>query len=632
MTEPDTSLDPLFLSFQLALAGRYSIDRELGRGGMGIVYLAREVHLDRLVAIKLLPPDKAQDAALRARFLHEARLAAGLSHPNIIAIYAVDEMHDFVFYVMAYVAGETLAQRVRSRGPIPGSEGVRIFRDVAWALSHAHSHGLVHRDVKPDNILLENSTGRVFVSDFGIAAVQHDVPHTRVSGTPEFMSPEQAQGHDLDARSDIYALGVTAFYALSGRLPFEGKSATAVLAKQITEAAPPLAAMGIPVPRKIAALVDRCLAKDAAERPASADVLADQLGVAMQQRREVPVALRAFVRRGSRLNHSLGVLLPFAVGVPTLVVAANTGPLGGIASFIVGTAGAAFGYCIYGARRLLQLGFAHPDVGPAFNAEIEQSREESAVQVGYGKPRLERFMLNTAKTSGLVFVGSLIVNAVNDTWLAVPWWGIAWTASAAIGAPAMLIYLGLLERRRDIDTEFWAKVWHGPIGKAAFWLGRKLLGKEPPITAVTHRATELVLSMAAESLYDSLPQSMRRSLGDVPGLVRRLQNDAQRLRELHDEVQYAIDASRNAGSDAHGALRAEAERISTKLTDTVRALETIRLNLLRLHAGSGSVQALTTHIDLAAQISADAERLLQAQREVERALATYPRLTAPTPA
>src|SRR5688572_30802058 len=138
-----TTVDPLFLSFQLALAGRYSIDRELGRGGMAIVYLAREVHLDRMVAIKLLPPEKASDSFVRDRFLREARLAAKLSHPNIIPIHAVDENHDFVFYVMAYVNGETLAQRVQTRGPLQSGEAARVLREVAWALSHAHSHGLV---------------------------------------------------------------------------------------------------------------------------------------------------------------------------------------------------------------------------------------------------------------------------------------------------------------------------------------------------------------------------------------------------------------------------------------------------------------------------------------------------------
>src|SRR5258705_1964423 len=201
MSDSYPTADSLFLSFQSALAGRYSILRELGRGGMGVVYLAREVHLDRLVAIKLLPPEKANRPQLRERFLREARLAAKLSHPHIIPIHAVDQVDGFVFFVMSYVEGETLADRVRNRGPVSASDGVRMLREAAWALGYAHTLGVVHRDVKPDNILIEASTGRALVADFGIAAVAGDVTGDGVSGPPEFMSPEQALAVDVDARS-----------------------------------------------------------------------------------------------------------------------------------------------------------------------------------------------------------------------------------------------------------------------------------------------------------------------------------------------------------------------------------------------------------------------------------------------
>ena len=148
-----------FLALQEALAGRYSLERELGRGGMGIVYLARDVALDRLVALKLLPPALAAQPALRQRFLREARTAAKLSHPHIIPIFAVEEVSNFVFFVMAYVEGETLGQRIRSRGPLPASEATRILREISWALAYAHAQGVVHRDIKADNILLETGSG-----------------------------------------------------------------------------------------------------------------------------------------------------------------------------------------------------------------------------------------------------------------------------------------------------------------------------------------------------------------------------------------------------------------------------------------------------------------------------------------
>src|SRR6476660_1305059 len=158
-----------FLELQAALAGEYSLQRELGRGGMGIVYLARDVQLDRDVAIKVLPTHMARSAESRERFLREARTAAGLSHPNIVPIHRVGEAGGFVFFVMSYVEGETLGERLRSKGPLPPADTMRIMREVAWALAYAHGRGIVHRDVKPDNILLEAATGRALVTDFGIA-------------------------------------------------------------------------------------------------------------------------------------------------------------------------------------------------------------------------------------------------------------------------------------------------------------------------------------------------------------------------------------------------------------------------------------------------------------------------------
>ncbi|MGH7617055.1 MAG: serine/threonine-protein kinase, partial [Gemmatimonadaceae bacterium] len=232
---PDT-VDQLHLSFQAALAGRYSLERELGRGGMGVVYLAREVRLDRLVAIKLLPPDLAADDTLRARFLREARTAARLSHPYIVPIHSVDDIGGFVFYVMAYVDGETLTQRAAARGPIAPNEATRILREVAWALAYAHAQGVIHRDIKPANILIERGTERAMVTDFGIARVAQvsgDVDG-EVLGTPEYMSPEQACGDSLDGRSDLYSLGVVGFFAVTGRLPFTGTSAQSVLAQHMT--------------------------------------------------------------------------------------------------------------------------------------------------------------------------------------------------------------------------------------------------------------------------------------------------------------------------------------------------------------------------------------------------------------
>ncbi|HLA91549.1 MAG TPA: serine/threonine-protein kinase [Gemmatimonadaceae bacterium] len=640
MPQLGPSADPLFLSFQLALAGRYSIERELGRGGMGIVYLAREVHLDRPVAIKLLPPERSGDPALRARFLREARLAAKLSHPNIIPIHAVDDVGGFVFFVMAYIDGETLAHRVRTRGPLPAAEGARVLREAAFALAYAHAQGLVHRDVKPDNILLEAATGRALVADFGIAAAAGDSLGEGVTGTPEFMSPEQALGTEIDPRSDLYGLGATAFYAFSGRLPFEGKNATEVLAKHVTEVPPALASLGLAVPRKLAALVDRCLAKEPEHRPASAEALAEQLGVALEQRRELPAAIRAFVKRNGRLDGggSLAyppVLLGVSVGLATFY-----GNAAGFGLFALGMTAGPFAYFVGAARRMMLLGFAREDLGPSFKAEIEQSREELAIEHGRGPTRLEKVLASTARIAWPVLGVSLPV----VVWLtfANPLAPAAFrfvnnlTSYAALIAlltaiPATTAALALLERRRDVSTEMWAKLWMGRIGKLAFSVAKRLLGHRVLGTAMTHRATELSLGMAAENLYDSLPKETRQALGDLPGIIHRLRDDAQILRKRHDELHEALaDAGDAATTGEYAAVRADRDLIHDKLGDAVGALETIRLNLLRLHAGSGTVEGLTTHIGLAVEVSAGVERLLAAQDEVERGL-KFPRETAATP-
>ena len=161
---------PDLQSLEHAVTGRYAIERELGRGGMGVVLLARDLSLERPVALKLLPAMMAAQPVLRERFLREARTAAGLSHPHIVPIHAVEAREAIVFIAMAYVDGETLADRVRRTGPLPPHEVARILREVAWALAYAHGRGIVHRDIKPDNILIERGSGRALVTDFGSPA------------------------------------------------------------------------------------------------------------------------------------------------------------------------------------------------------------------------------------------------------------------------------------------------------------------------------------------------------------------------------------------------------------------------------------------------------------------------------
>ena len=191
---------------------------------MGAVYLAHELALDRLVAIKVLPPELAVRHELRERFLRESRTTAAFSHPHIVPVHAIVEQPQLLGYVMGYVEGESVTAWVTRTGPLSARDAVRLLREVAWGLSYAHGRGIIHRDVKPDNILIERATGRALVTDFGIARSSAAAGLTAVGevvGTPQFMSPEQAAGDTLDGRSDLYSLGVVAWYALTGKPPFE---------------------------------------------------------------------------------------------------------------------------------------------------------------------------------------------------------------------------------------------------------------------------------------------------------------------------------------------------------------------------------------------------------------------------
>jgi serine/threonine-protein kinase len=629
--------DQVFIAFQSALAGRYSIDRELGRGGMGVVYLAHEVHLDRLVAIKLLPPERASDPALRERFLREARLAAKLSHPNIIPIHSVAESGEFVYYVMAFVDGETLAERVRTRGPFTGAEGARVLREVSWALAHAHSQGLVHRDVKPENILLEVGTGRALVADFGIAAVTADLATSGVAGTPEFMSPEQAVGAAADARSDIYSLGATAFYAFSGRVPFEGRSATEIIAKHATETAPALASSGVAVPRRIAALIDRCLAKDPDRRPASADVVAEQLGLALEQRRELPVALRGFVKRNSRMDGGGTLLGAFGLAGGAVILANMYGGEFGWATLLAGATLGPMAFMVNAARRLMRQGFSYADVAPAYQREKEQISEELAVDRRSGPLPLER-PLKWIAVSGMTVFGAGILTAIG-LWIgarvspdflqllnsraAGPWWEALLRmtiGSGMVGMPSSLAYLALLQRRTDVDTGFWARIWGGPLGRLAFAIAKRSGRIGPAPAAMTHRATELSLGLAAEQLYESLPKETRNALSDLPQLLQRLQNDAQALRKRYEGLQDALAGSPAANTPEYDDLRTMRDEVQARLGEAVGTLETLRLGLLRLHAGSVTVDNFTTHLDVASEVSAQVSRLIAAHQSVDRAL------------
>ncbi|HWP71539.1 MAG TPA: serine/threonine-protein kinase, partial [Gemmatimonadaceae bacterium] len=277
------------------LGDRYRIERELGRGGMGAVYLARDLRLDRLVALKVLPPEFAANNGLRERFLRETRTAASFSHPNIVPVHAVEEHDGVLAFAMGFVEGESVAERIKRQGPMDPRGVARMLTDVAYALAYAHGRGVVHRDIKPDNIMIERATGRALLMDFGISRPISTTLETagltrvgEVVGTPEYMSPEQASGDSVDGRSDLYSLGLVALFALTGRAVITGETTQQIIVRQLTEKLPPAKSMRADLPDALAEAIDRCVMKEPASRFESAESLVEQLDRAQLAAPEVP--------------------------------------------------------------------------------------------------------------------------------------------------------------------------------------------------------------------------------------------------------------------------------------------------------------------------------------------------------
>ncbi|MFN2567693.1 MAG: serine/threonine-protein kinase [Gemmatimonadaceae bacterium] len=289
---------------QAQLGEQYQVVRELGRGGMGVIFLARDVALHRLVAIKMLRHEYAHSEQHRERFRREARVAARLTHPNVVAVHTYGETPDLVYLVMRYVHGESLGVRLRREGRIAPEPARKLLADLALVLEYAHREGIVHRDLKPENILLERGSDRPLLTDFGVALICSADPSPdevrRAFGTPQYMSPEQAAGEvDLDGRSDIYSLGVLAYAMLTGDVPFDGPSFEAIAAQHIATPHEPLAEAAPDVPKPLAEVIEWCLEKERTARWQTARELHEALAAC------APGAT-GWVRRSAAVIRGLG--------------------------------------------------------------------------------------------------------------------------------------------------------------------------------------------------------------------------------------------------------------------------------------------------------------------------------------
>src|SRR5881394_1804747 len=330
---------------QSSLGGSYILDRELGSGGMSRVFVADDSGLGRKVVVKVLHPDLAEGLSAE-RFKREIKLAAQLQHPHIVPLLASGELPEgLLYYTMPFVDGESLRDRVTRDGGLPVTDAVQILRDVASALGYAHRHHVVHRDIKPENILL--SDGGALVSDFGIAKAvsaarpaEHGLEGRRPStitrrgtslGTPAYMAPEQAAGDAIDSRADLYSLGVVAYEILTGRPPFEGRTAQQLLAAHASTEPDDVARHRPAVPRHLAALVKQLLEKRPADRPQTAEEVLRRLDQqSLNARWPAPALLPwAIAAVGVATVIGFGVLLARRPGLTNMrVVAAITAPPG----------------------------------------------------------------------------------------------------------------------------------------------------------------------------------------------------------------------------------------------------------------------------------------------------------------
>jgi serine/threonine-protein kinase len=592
-------------ALERATAGRYVLERELGRGGMAIVYLAREVALERQVALKALPTAALNAPDVRERFVREARIAASLSHPNIVPIHTVEAHETAVFFSMAYVQGETLTERVRRTGRLPVDEVVRLARDVAWALGYAHDHGVIHRDVKPDNIILERDTGRALMADFGIAhsLEAHSIASPgELLGTPHFMSPEQAVGAPVDGRSDLYSLGATLFFAATGQKPFEADTLREIISRHILTPAPPALSTRPDLPPRLAQAIDRCLAKDPTDRFPTAAAFGEHVAAAQDAVVDVPERLRAFrAAADSTLMDAAGaaLLLLFVVTARTRFdyFGWDASARATIVALALALVAGTLAQLVHQARRLLLARYSREDIQAAFTQRNLMSSAD-----GPSRPVGEALLVHEASMAALVlcvywWAGGR--DAVSK-WIPSPWsWGFE------VMGLVLPVFAGRAIASLVLDLSgpyrWWNRAWAG-------WLGRVVLAlasyKVPRRATATRGAdaTEIILGDAAGQVFDTLPTAMRKRFAEVPhllddvgrqaGALRVRLLDLERARALIGQPtpsrSEALSSGEQRRARATEELDGAAETMRRRLAIRVAALDSLRIELLRLQTGTGT--------------------------------------------
>ncbi|MFL5580878.1 MAG: protein kinase domain-containing protein [Gemmatimonadaceae bacterium] len=647
------------------LSANYEVDREIGRGGFGIVYRAKDRRLKRPVAIKLLPPELAFRSEIRTRFLREAETAAQLSHPNIVPIYAVDEREGLVFFVMGLVEGDNVAKRLHDRGALDVSEARRILREVADALAYAHARGVIHRDIKPDNIILDRDTGRPMVTDFGIAkaVAEGDSRLTATGmalGTPAYMSPEQAAGErEIDGRSDLYSLGIVGYQMLCGDVPFQANNTPAMLVKHLSERPRPVDERREGLPPDLARAVMMLLEKDPNDRFPSAQALV--------------VALESGNVPESRTSASRGAL----AGDP----AAGAGPQGyGVASAPRPTGGyggaPSWGAPSYPATAEGAYGIAEP-------TPDEITRWNAPPVVKFRRSVAPYIWVNAAIVvfSGIFGDGDALgITTVWSVFMAFRYaklWADGYDWRDVFKQPRDRMFADAVGEIVDHLKAFWdprkreelrqrdraqravlARVSSGAIGAGTQARPAGALAQSGDLTRVagTHAGTvRSAMDDRNEILrvFETMPKKERESLPDVVAsanaLYQKVEGIAVALAEL----------DRNAVPDAAGAIDAEISQLeaqanpldraaseervrrlaylkrqrravadveqrrrtgAAKLESCALALHNLRLDVLRLRTGNQSYENITLVAERAMSLAREVDSQLYVQDELARAL------------
>lgn len=523
---PPTALDTL----RTQLGDRYAIERPLGRGGMGAVYLARDRQLDRLLAIKVLPEEFATQGDLRARFLRETRTAASFSHPNIVPVFAVEEREQVLAMAMGYVEGESLAERVTRAGALTIRETVRLLEDVGYALAYAHGRGVVHRDIKPDNIMIERATGRALVMDFGISRsistpTVADPALTRIGevvGTPEYMSPEQASGDVVDGRSDLYSLGLVAWFALTGKPAVTGSSTQQVLVKQLTESLPPIGEVRADVPAALSQAIVRTLHKQPSDRFDTAEEFVESVDTVRDGEPDVPVPIRLFAQELGAVGPMLllGTLATWLIWL-TMVRIAGWHPFDALGqmSIVWAIMASRLWHVWLATRRVVLMGFPTHEVQRGLTALMdERAAARAMLRADAAFVRRRRIIVATAVAALPLAVFVARVASSMRTQLGPSSWEVPPVAQLLYLLRSILLGVSIVTilrspLRMPPGERLFRWIWLGGIGRALLRRAHTRVERTSGAHASPFPATGASLRSATASSQPSLSASGASSVG-----------------------------------------------------------------------------------------------------------------------